>query len=128
MLVPTCIHNGRCIIHGLLEHVRALNLLEHVRALNLNHVLPLHAANLNRALNLNTARLRKHDQEWLVAVWVWAIDANLRHDAVGFNLNTAKLKRVFNLNTAALGIVQDQEWLVAIWAIDDSLRHRAVGH
>jgi len=63
-----------------------------------------------------------------VAVWVWAIDANLRHDVVGFNLNTAKLKRVFNLNTAAFGIVQDQERLVAIWAIDDSLRHRAVGH
>ena len=84
---------------------------------------------INESMHIFAAALlRKHDQEWLVAVWVWAIDANLRHDAVGFNLNTAKLKRVFNLNTAALGIVQDQEWLVAIWAIDDSLRHRAVGH
>ena len=86
-------------------------------------------ANLNRVLDLNTAALlRKQDQERLVAMWVWAIDASLRHEAVGLQLNTAKLGRVFNLNTAVLGIVQDHKWFVAVWAIDDSLRHRAVGH
>ena len=114
--------NGRCIIHPKLI---CPSLLEHVRTLNLHRGLHLNAANLNRALNLNTAALlRKHDQEWLVAVWVWAIDANPRHESVGFNLNMAKLNHVLNLNTAALGIVQDQELLVAMLAIDDSLRHR----